>query len=76
LKAVESGQLQPFCGNLFIYPGYQWRVVEGLIGKFSSPALACWMLVSALIGRQWLLALYQEAIASDYRFFIPSAMRC
>jgi len=41
--AAESGQLQPFCGktNLFIYPGYQWRVVEGLITNFHLPALAC-----------------------------------
>jgi S-adenosylmethionine:tRNA ribosyltransferase-isomerase len=69
--AAESGQLQPFCGktNLFIYPGYQWRVVEGLITNFHLPRSSLLMLVSALIGRQRLLALYQQAIASDYRFY-------
>lgn len=69
--AAETGQLQPFCGktNLFIYPGYQWRVVEGLITNFHLPRSSLLMLVSALIGRQRLLTLYQEAIASDYRFY-------
>ena len=69
--AAESGHLQPFCGktNLFIYPGYQWRVVEGLITNFHLPRSSLLMLVSALIGRQRLLALYTEAIASEYRFY-------
>ena len=69
--AAASGQLQPFCGKtqLFIYPGYQWRVVEGLITNFHLPRSSLLMLVGALIGRQRLLALYEEAIASDYRFY-------
>ena len=69
--AAESGQLQPFCGktNLFIYPGYQWRVVEGMITNFHLPRSSLMMLVSALIGRQRLLDLYQEAIANQYRFY-------
>ncbi|GBE93022.1 tRNA preQ1(34) S-adenosylmethionine ribosyltransferase-isomerase QueA [Nostoc cycadae] len=69
--AAQSGQLQPFCGktNLFIYPGYQWRVVEGLITNFHLPRSSLLMLVSALIGRQRLLKIYQEAIASRYRFY-------
>lgn len=69
--AAESGQIQPFCGktNLFIYPGYQWRVVEGLITNFHLPRSSLLMLVSALIGRQRLMTLYQEAIASNYRFY-------
>lgn len=69
--AAESGQLQPFCGktNLFIYPGYNWQVVEGMITNFHLPRSSLLMLVSALIGRQRLLELYQEAIASDYRFY-------
>jgi S-adenosylmethionine:tRNA ribosyltransferase-isomerase len=69
--AAQSGQLQPFCGktNLFIYPGYQWRVVEGLITNFHLPRSSLLMLVSALIGRQRLLALYTEASASEYRFY-------
>lgn len=69
--ASTSGDLQPFCGktNLFIYPGYQWRVVEGLITNFHLPRSSLLMLVSALIGRQRLLNLYNEAIASRYRFY-------
>ncbi len=69
--AAESGQLQPFCGktNLFIYPGYQWRVVEGMITNFHLPRSSLMMLVSALIGRERLLDLYHEAIASSYRFY-------
>lgn len=69
--ASASGELQPFCGktNLFIYPGYQWRVVDGLITNFHLPRSSLMMLVSAAIGRERLLALYQEAIAQQYRFY-------
>ena len=69
--AAASGELQPFCGKteLFIYPGYQWRVVEGLITNFHLPRSSLLMLVSAMIGRQRLLDLYEEAIAHDYRFY-------
>lgn len=69
--AAVSGELQPFCGKteLFIYPGYQWRVVEGLITNFHLPRSSLLMLVSAMIGRQRLLKLYQEAIAHQYRFY-------
>jgi S-adenosylmethionine:tRNA ribosyltransferase-isomerase len=69
--AASGGELQPFCGktNLFIYPGYQLRVVEGLITNFHLPRSSLLMLVSALIGRQRLLDLYQEAIAQRYRFY-------
>jgi S-adenosylmethionine:tRNA ribosyltransferase-isomerase len=82
--AAASGDLQPFCGktNLFIYPGYQWRVVEGLITNFHLPRSSLLMLVSALIGRERLLNIYQEAIAAQYRFYsfgdamliLPSAL--
>ncbi len=69
--AATKGELQPFCGrtNLFIYPGYKWRVVEGMITNFHLPRSSLLMLVSALIGRQRLLNIYQEAIASRYRFY-------
>lgn len=83
--AAQSGNLQPFCGktDLFIYPGYQWRVVDGLITNFHLPRSSLLMLVSALIGRQRLLNIYNEAIASQYRFYsfgdamliLPSAIR-
>ncbi|MBW4693019.1 MAG: tRNA preQ1(34) S-adenosylmethionine ribosyltransferase-isomerase QueA [Lyngbya sp. HA4199-MV5] len=69
--AAQSGTLQPFCGksNLFIYPGYQWRIVDGLMTNFHLPKSSLLMLVSALIGRQRLLDLYQIAIAEQYRFY-------
>lgn len=69
--AAQSGTIQPFCGktDLFIYPGYQWRVVDGLMTNFHLPKSSLLMLVSALIGRQRLLDLYQVAIAEQYRFY-------
>ncbi|MEH2030062.1 MAG: tRNA preQ1(34) S-adenosylmethionine ribosyltransferase-isomerase QueA [Nostoc sp.] len=69
--AAKSGNLQPYCGktDLFIYPGYQWRVVDGLITNFHLPRSSLLMLVSALIGRQRLLNIYNEAIAFGYRFY-------
>jgi S-adenosylmethionine:tRNA ribosyltransferase-isomerase len=69
--AAQIGTLQPYCGKteLFIYPGYQWRVVDGMITNFHLPKSSLMMLVSALIGRQRLLDLYQEAIEQRYRFY-------
>ena len=69
---TSSGkELQPFCGktNLFIYPGYQWQIVDGLITNFHLPGSSLLMLVSALTGRERLLQLYREAIANKYRFY-------
>lgn len=69
--AAQSGTLQPYCGKtqLFIYPGYQWQVIDGLITNFHLPKSSLLMLVSALIGRQRLLDLYEIAIAEHYRFY-------
>lgn len=69
--AAQLGALQPFVGqtNLFIYPGYKWQVVEGLITNFHLPRSSLLMLVSALIGRKRLLNLYEQAIADQYRFY-------
>ncbi|HEY9295189.1 MAG TPA: tRNA preQ1(34) S-adenosylmethionine ribosyltransferase-isomerase QueA [Phormidium sp.] len=69
--AAQNGELRPFCGQteLFIYPGYDWRVVEGLITNFHLPRSSLMMLVSALVGRKRLLSLYEEAIAHNYRFY-------
>ncbi|OLP16296.1 tRNA preQ1(34) S-adenosylmethionine ribosyltransferase-isomerase QueA [Leptolyngbya sp. 'hensonii'] len=69
--AAQSGELCPLSGkvDLFIYPGYQWQVVDGLVTNFHLPCSSLLMLVSALIGRQRLLDLYREAIDHQYRFF-------
>ncbi|HLO47606.1 MAG TPA: tRNA preQ1(34) S-adenosylmethionine ribosyltransferase-isomerase QueA [Kamptonema sp.] len=63
--------LQAFCGHtdLFIYPGYKWQVVEGLITNFHLPRSSLLMLVSAMIGRERLFELYGEALAHQYRFY-------
>lgn len=67
----QEGQLTAYKGavNLFIYPGYEWQVVDGLITNFHLPGSSLLMLVSALIGRQRLMELYQEAINQAYRFY-------
>lgn len=69
--ACQNGSLAPWQGrtNLFVYPGYQWRVVDGLITNFHLPKSSLLMLVSALVGRERLLALYEDAIAQQYRFY-------
>ena len=69
--AAQTGKLEPYSGdtNIFIYPGYQWRVVDGLITNFHLPGSSLMMLVSAMIGRQRLLDLYQIAIENRYRFY-------
>ncbi|WP_119261015.1 tRNA preQ1(34) S-adenosylmethionine ribosyltransferase-isomerase QueA [cyanobacterium endosymbiont of Rhopalodia gibberula] len=70
-KTQGKRGLVPFQGktNLFIYPGYSWQVVDGMITNFHLPRSSLLMLVSALIGRERLMNLYQEAIEQRYRFY-------
>ena len=63
IKAVMAG-----C-NLFIYPGFQFRVIDNLITNFHLPKSSLLFLISALAGRALVLEAYQEAIAKEYRFF-------
>ncbi len=69
--ADENGMVQPGCGNteIFIYPGYQFRVLDCLITNFHLPESTLLMLVSALAGRENVLAAYEEAVKERYRFF-------
>jgi S-adenosylmethionine:tRNA ribosyltransferase-isomerase len=71
VAALHRGRLQPYAGpvNLVIQPGFCFAVVEGLLTNFHLPRSSLLLLVSALIGRRRLLALYQEAIDQGYRFF-------
>jgi len=64
-------QLQPFEGwvNLFILPGYQFRMVDALITNFHLPRSTLLMLVTAFAGKERISQAYREAIASDYRFY-------
>ncbi|MGF1576113.1 MAG: tRNA preQ1(34) S-adenosylmethionine ribosyltransferase-isomerase QueA [Cyanophyceae cyanobacterium] len=67
----KEGKLQAWQGysTLFIYPGYEWQVLDGLITNFHLPRSSLMMMISALTGRERLLSLYAEAIAQDYRFY-------
>ncbi|MDX1977496.1 MAG: tRNA preQ1(34) S-adenosylmethionine ribosyltransferase-isomerase QueA [Pseudanabaenaceae cyanobacterium bins.68] len=71
-RALETSGLTPFRGKteLLIYPGYEWRVLDGLITNFHLPRSSLLMMVAAFLGdRQFLLDLYQAAIAAKYRFY-------
>jgi S-adenosylmethionine:tRNA ribosyltransferase-isomerase len=66
-----NGFVQPWDGwvNDFIYPGYQFKVLDNLITNFHLPKSTLLMLVSALTGKELLLKAYQEAVAQSYRFY-------
>lgn len=69
--ADEKGMVQPGCDNteIFIYPGYQFKVLNALITNFHLPESTLVMLVSALAGRERVLEAYEEAVREKYRFF-------
>ena len=69
--AAEDGTLRERAGwtNIFIYPGYRFKVMDGLITNFHLPESTLIMLVSALAGREHVLAAYEEAVRERYRFF-------
>jgi S-adenosylmethionine:tRNA ribosyltransferase-isomerase len=69
--AAKHGSLVPDSGstNIFIYPPYEFRVIDALITNFHLPKSTLLMLVSALAGKDLILRAYQEAIAKKYRFF-------
>ena len=70
-QASSPADMQPFEGwvNLFILPGYQFRVVDALITNFHLPKTTLLMLVTAFAGRNAINKAYQEAIAQKYRFY-------
>ncbi len=70
-SSTEEGIVQPGSGltNIFIYPGYQFKIIDGLITNFHLPKSTLLMLVSALVGREKMLAAYQQAVQERYRFF-------
>lgn len=55
--------------SIFIYPGYEWQIVDGLITNFHLPKSTLMMLVSAFAGRDHIMAAYREAVKERYRFF-------
>lgn len=69
--ADENGRVQPGCSDteIFIYPGYRFKVLDCLITNFHLPESTLVMLVSALAGRENVLSAYREAVEEKYRFF-------
>ena len=69
--STEDGVIHAGCDNteIFIYPGYQFKVLDCLITNFHLPESTRVMLVSALAGREKVLAAYEEAVKEKYRFF-------
>jgi len=69
--ADENGRMKAASGwtQIFIYPGYKWKVIDGLITNFHLPKSTLIMLVSALAGREHVLKAYEEAVREKYRFF-------
>lgn len=76
LRLIESaasaaGQIAPFEGttDIFIYPGFRFRIADGLMTNFHLPRSTLMMLVSALMGRERIMQAYAHAITQRYRFF-------
>ena len=69
--ANEDGTMEAKAGwtNIFIYPGYRFKVLDALITNFHLPESTLIMLVSALAGREHVMAAYEEAVREKYRFF-------
>mgnify|MGYP000733466243 FL=1 len=70
-SAARSGMLVPQTGDtdIFITPGFEFRVVDRLITNFHLPKSTLMMLVSAFAGHAQVMALYRHAVESRYRFF-------
>ena len=70
-RADENGYVQAGAGktDIFIYPGYKFKTMDGLLTNFHLPESTLVMLVSAFAGREATLAAYEEAVREEYRFF-------
>jgi len=69
--ADENGKIKTYSGytDIFIYPGYEFKCINGLITNFHLPESTLIMLVSAFAGREYVLNAYKEAVRERYRFF-------
>ena len=69
--AGEDGHMEAKSGwtDIYIYPGYRFKVTDALVTNFHLPESTLVMLVSAFAGRERVLAAYQEAVRERYRFF-------
>lgn len=69
--ATDDGKIQASSGwtDIFIYPGYKFKLIDGLITNFHLPESTLLMLVSAFAGKENIMAAYEEAVKERYRFF-------
>ena len=69
--AGEDGRMEARSGwtDIYIYPGYRFKVTDALVTNFHLPESTLIMLVSAFAGQEHVLAAYQEAVREKYRFF-------
>ena len=69
--AADDGHMEAKAGwtSIYIYPGYHFKVMDGLVTNFHLPESTLIMLVSAFAGREHVLAAYEEAVREKYRFF-------
>ena len=69
--ALLDGKVKECSGwtDIFIYPGFEFKVIDCLVTNFHLPESTLLMLVSALAGRENILAAYKEAVEKEYRFF-------
>ena len=70
-KEADCWQLRAGSGStgIFIYPGYEWKIIDSLITNFHLPKSTLLMLISALYDREKILEVYEEAVKEEYRFF-------
>jgi S-adenosylmethionine:tRNA ribosyltransferase-isomerase len=70
-SALQSGRVSSGSGeaDIYIYPGYRFKVVDALITNFHLPESTLLMLVSALAGREFVLEAYREAVSREFRFY-------
>ena len=71
VRALETSPYEPFEGwtELYIYPGYEFKVVDAMITNFHLPKSSLLILVSAFAGREFVLRAYKEAVEKRYRFY-------
>ena len=70
-SAAQQGELKPFSSdtNIFIYPGYEFKIIDALITNFHLPQSTLLMLVCALAGYDNMMNAYRHAVENEYRFF-------
>ncbi|MFS0689845.1 tRNA preQ1(34) S-adenosylmethionine ribosyltransferase-isomerase QueA [Sporosarcina sp. 179-K 8C2 HS] len=71
IASQNDGKIVPASGwtSIFIYPGYQFSILDGMLTNFHLPKSTLIMLISAMVSREYVLAAYKEAVNEKYRFF-------